>query len=213
MNIEKTIENLKNNNMEVFVAENREEARAIALSLIPEGSVCASGGSVTLKECGIIDEIKGGNYTYLDRMDPTLSAEEKEDMVMRAQTCDVYLSSSNAITEDGELYNVDGNSNRVSNLLFGPKKVVIVAGINKIVKDLDEAVIRVKTIAAPRNCKRLNCNTYCAKMGKCVSLTNGGNMPKGCNSDDRICVNYTIMSRQRNKNRVKIVLVKEELGY
>lgn len=213
MNITKTIENLKKNNMETFLVKTKEEAKALALSLIPEGAVCASGGSVTLKECAIVEAIKMGNYTYLDRNDPNLSNEEKEQMVLRAQTCDVYLSSSNAITEDGELYNVDGNSNRVSNLLFGPKNVIIVAGTNKIVKDLDEAVYRVKTIAAPLNCKRLGCDTYCAKEGKCVSLVFGGNMPKGCNSDGRICVNYTVMSRQRKKDRVKVILVEEKLGY
>ena len=199
--------------METFLVKTKEEAKALALSLIPEGAVCASGGSVTLKECAIVEAIKMGNYTYLDRNDPNLSNEEKEQMVLRAQTCDVYLSSSNAITEDGELYNVDGNSNRVSNLLFGPKNVIIVAGTNKIVKDLDEAVYRVKTIAAPLNCKRLGCDTYCAKEGKCVSLVFGGNMPKGCNSDGRICVNYTVMSRQRKKDRVKIILVEQDLGY
>ena len=213
MNIVITAENLKKNNMETFVVKTREEARALALSMIPEGAVCASGGSVTLKECGIIEAIKAGNYTYLDRNDPALTAEEKEEMVMRAQCCDVYLSSSNAITEDGELYNVDGNSNRVSNLLFGPKSVIIVAGTNKIVKDLDEAVVRVKTIAAQLNCKRLNCDTYCAKAGKCISLVQGGNMPKGCNSDGRICVNFTVMARQRKKDRVKVILVEEALGY
>lgn len=213
MNITKTIENLKKNNMETFLVKTKEEAKALALSFIPEGAVCASGGSVTLKECAIVEAIKMGNYTYLDRNDPNLSNEEKEQMVLRAQTCDVYLSSSNAITEDGELYNVDGNSNRVSNLLFGPKNVIIVAGTNKIVKDLDEAVYRVKTIAAPLNCKRLGCDTYCAKEGKCVSLVFGGNMPKGCNSDGRICVNYTVMSRQRKKDRVKIILVEQDLGY
>ena len=213
MNIALTAENLKKNNMETFVVKTREEALSLALSMIPEGSVCASGGSVTLKECGIIDAIKSGNYTYLDRNDPSLTDTEREEMVMRAQCCDVYLSSSNAITEEGELYNVDGNSNRVSNLLFGPKNVIIVAGTNKIVKDLDEAVVRVKTIAAPLNCRRLNCDTYCAKAGKCISLVQGGNMPKGCNSDGRICVNFTVMARQRKKDRVKVILVEESLGY
>lgn len=213
MNIALTAENLRKNNMETFIVKTREEAKALALSMIPEGAVCASGGSVTLSECGIIDAVKAGNYTYLDRNAPALTAEEKEEMMLRAQTCDVYLSSSNAITEDGELYNVDGNSNRVSNLLFGPKTVIFVAGINKIVKDLDEAVVRVKTIAAPLNCKRLGCDTYCAKTGKCISLVQGGNMPKGCNSDGRICVNFTVMARQRKKDRVKVILVEESLGY
>ena len=97
--------------------------------------------------------------------------------------------------------------------MYGPKKVIFVAGTNKIVKDLDEAVVRVKTIAAPLNCKRLNCDTPCAKTGKCISLMQGGNMPKGCNSDGRICVNFTVMARQRKKDRVKVILVEEELGY
>jgi L-lactate utilization protein LutB len=213
MNIVKTVENLKKNNMETFVVKTREEAKALALSLIPEGAVCAHGGSVTLKECGVIDALKEGNYTYLDRNAPGLTDEQKDEIMMRAQSCDVYLSSSNAITEDGELYNVDGNSNRVSALLYGPKKLIIVAGTNKIVKDLDEAVVRVKTVAAPLNCKRLGCDTHCAKTGKCISLMQGGNMPKGCNSDSRICVNFTVMARQRKKDRVKVILVEEELGY
>ncbi len=213
MNIEKTIENLKKNNIETFFVKTPEEARALALSMIPEGAVCAHGGSVTLKECGIPEALTEGNYTYLDRSAPGLTDAEREEMMLRAQCCDVYLSSSNAITEDGELYNVDGNSNRVSNLLYGPKAVIIVAGVNKIVKDLDEAVVRVKTIAAPLNCKRLNCNTPCSKTGKCISLEQGGNMPKGCNSDGRICVNFTVMARQRKKDRVKVILVDEALGY
>jgi len=213
MNIVKTVENLKKNNMETFVVKTREEARELALSMIPEGAVCAHGGSVTLKECGIPEALTEGNYTYLDRSAPGLTDEEREEMMLRAQCCDVYLSSSNAITEDGELYNVDGNSNRVSALLYGPKKVIFIAGTNKIVKDLDEAVVRVKTIAAPLNCKRLSCDTPCAKLGKCISLVQGGNMPKGCNSDGRICVNFTVMARQRKKDRVKVILVEEELGY
>ena len=120
MNIIKTVENLKKNNMETFVVKTREEAKALALSFMPKGSVCANGGSVTLKECGVIDALKEGNYTYLDRSAPGLTDEQRDEMMLRAQCCDVYLSSSNAITEDGELYNVDGNSNRVSNLLYGP---------------------------------------------------------------------------------------------
>ena len=123
MNIIKTVENLKKNNMETFVVKTREEAKALALSMIPEGAVCAHGGSVTLKECGIPEALAEGNYTYLDRNAPGLTDAQKEEMMLRAQCCDVYLSSSNAITEDGELYNVDGNSNRVSALLTAPRRL------------------------------------------------------------------------------------------
>lgn len=213
MDIEKVIKNLSSNNMEAFFVKDKEEAKNLALSFIPEGAVCASGGSVTLLQTGIISELKNGNYKYLDRSDFSLSAEEKEEITKLSMNADVYLSSSNAVTEDGELYNVDGNSNRVSSLLYGHDKVIIVVGTNKIVKDLDEAVYRVKTIAAPLNCKRLGCKTYCAEKGHCISLDNGGNMPKGCMSDDRICVNYTVMSRQRKKDRVKVIIVDKSLGY
>lgn len=213
MNIEKTLENLRKNNMESFFVESAEEAKTLALSMIKKGAVCASGGSKTLSEIGIIDALKSGEYTYLDRNAPSLSQKEKNDIVRRVFFADVYLSSSNAITEDGELYNVDGNSNRVSAMLFGPEKLIVVAGKNKIVENLDSAVIRVKTKAAPLNCERLDCKTYCAEKGHCISLDNGGNMPKGCASDGRICVNYTVMSRQRNKDRVKVIIVNEDLGF
>lgn len=213
MDIEKVIKNLSSNNMEAFFVKDKEEAKNLALSFIPEGTVCASGGSVTLLQTGIISELKNGNYKYLDRNDSSLSAEEKEEITKLSMNADVYLSSANAVTEDGELYNVDGNSNRVSSLLYGHDKVIIVVGTNKIVKDLDEAVYRVKTIAAPLNCKRLGCKTYCAEKGHCISLDNGGNMPKECMSDDRICVNYTVMSRQRKKDRVKVIIVDKSLGY
>ena len=142
MNIDKTLDALRAHRMDAYYVETAEEAKALALSLIPEGAVCASGGSVTLAETGIIDALKNGNYTYIDRMLPELTPEQREEAMRAAFSADVYLSSANAITEDGELYNVDGNSNRVAALLYGAKSVVIVAGINKLVKDLDEAVLR-----------------------------------------------------------------------
>ena len=157
--------------------------------------------------------MKEGKYTYIDRMIPGLTQQQKEDAMRAAFSTDVYLASANAITEDGELYNVDGNSNRVAALLYGAKSVVIVAGVNKLVKNLDEAVLRVKTIAAPKNVKRLSCETPCAKLGHCISLERNGGMTDGCKTPGRICANFTVMAYQRHVSRVKVILVGEELGY
>ena len=213
MNIEKTIEALRSNRMEVHHVHTAEEAKALALSMIPEGASIASGGSVTLAEAGIIDAIKEGNYNYIDRMAPGLTQEQKEAAMIAAFGVDFYLASANAITEDGEIYNVDGNSNRVTALIYGPKNVIIVAGANKLVKNLDEAVLRVKTIAAPKNAVRLSCNTPCAKLGHCISLERNGGMTDGCKTPARICANFTVMAYQRHAGRVKVILVDESLGY
>lgn len=213
MNIEKTIEALKSNRMDVHYVRTAEEAKALALSMIPEGSICVNGGSVTLAETGIIDALKNGNYNYVDRMIPDLTQEQKDEAMRAAFGADFYLSSANAITEDGELYNVDGNSNRVAALLWGAKNVIVVAGINKLVKNLDEAVLRVKTVAAPKNAVRLSCNTPCAKLGHCISLERNGGMTDGCKTPARICANFTVMAYQRHASRVKVILVEESLGY
>ena len=213
MNIEKTIEALKSNRMDVHYVRTAEEAKALALSMIPEGSICVNGGSVTLAETGIIDALKNGNYNYVDRMIPDLTQEQKDEAMRAAFGADFYLSSANAITEDGELYNVDGNSNRVAALLWGAKNVIVVAGVNKLVKNLDEAVLRVKTVAAPKNAVRLSCNTPCAKLGHCISLERNGGMTDGCKTPARICANFTVMAYQRHASRVKVILVEESLGY
>ena len=121
---------------------------------------------------------------------------------------------ANAVTEGGLLYNVDGNSNRVSAILYGPKQVIFICGCNKLVKDLDEAVMRLKSVAAPQNTKRLNCDTYCAKEGECLAMGNDASyMCDGCMSPARICCNYVISARQRHKDRLKVIFVGEELGY
>jgi L-lactate utilization protein LutB len=213
MHIKKTIEALRAHNMDVYLAKDKGEAKKIALSLIPEGATCASGGSVTLDETGIIEELKSGKYVYIDRYIPTLTPEERVAAMKRALTADYYFMSANAITENGELYNVDGNSNRVAALLYGTGSVIVVAGKNKIVKDLEAATLRVKTVAAPKNAARLNCATPCAKTGHCISLDRGGDMADGCSSPARICCNFVVSAQQRHPSRIKVILVEEELGY
>ncbi len=212
--LEKTAENLRKNNMEAFIAENKKEAKNIVVSLLKEGMSVASGGSESLKECGITELLTSGRYKYIDRSKGKTS-DEVHKLYEESYGCDTFLCSSNALTEDGVLYNVDGNSNRVSMIAFGPKSVIMVVGYNKIVKSLDEAILRVKTIAAPKNTVRLGLDTYCCKCGECISISqgNGTNMTAGCDSDKRICCNYLISAKQRHKGRIKVILVGEELGY
>jgi len=212
--ISKTISALEKNNIKAFYAQSCSEAVEIAKGLLNKGDIISFGGSVTLKECGIMDLISSKDYNLLDRSKEGLSKEDIEKIYRDSFSADVYFSGSNAITENGELYNVDGNGNRVNAIMFGPKSVIIVAGYNKIVKDLDEAVLRVKKIAAPKNCVRLSKNTYCAKCSECVSLKlEKPQMTDGCDSDDRICRLYTVTGKQKAENRIKVIIVGEELGY
>ena len=211
--VEKTIRNLERNNMLGFYCGTKEEALEKVLSLMNEGDVVTHGGSETLKEVGVIEAVKNGNYNYIDRSAAT-TKEEGEELMRKAYFADVYLTSSNAVTSHGELYNVDGNSNRVSAILYGPKSVIVVCGYNKIVKNFDEAVYRVKTEAAPPNTKRLHTGAYCEHNGECLSCGSDGSfMCDGCRGDGRICCNYVICAQQRHKERIKVIIVGEKLGY
>ena len=210
--INKVGENLKKNNMEFYYAPAASDVSKIVESLIKEGDVITNGGTITLKECGLAELLSSPKYNYLDRS--KMAPEEVAELYIRSFSADVYISSSNAITEDGCLYNVDGNSNRIAAIAYGPKSVIIIAGYNKIVRDLNEAKIRVKTMAAPPNCVRLDSETYCKEKGECVSLSKTGHqITDGCSCDSRICCNYLISAHQRHKGRIKVIIVGEELGY
>lgn len=212
--VKETIENLKKNNMDAYYAEKKEDVLPIVKSLLKNGETITSGGSVTLKECGVLKFVKNGDYNFLDRYKDGLTPEEREKIYRDAFFADTYFMSSNAIIKDGVLYNVDGNANRVAALMYGPKSVVIVAGENKIVNNFDEAVKRVKEIAAPLNTKRLNCATYCKETGKCVKAGAGADEPyAGCSSGGRICANYVISAYQKHPGRIKVIIVGENLGY
>ena len=205
------IEKLENNNMQAFVVNSKEEVYPLVKELISKDKIVGFGGSVTLSDTMVLENLEKDGYTLLDRRKEGADVQKIYRDVFSA---DFYLCSSNAITEDGVLYNVDGNANRVGAIVFGPANVIIIAGKNKIVKNLDEAVKRVKEYVAPKNCVRLGLDTYCAKAGKCVSLNKENPaMSDGCASDSRICCDYVISSRQRIKNRIKVILVNEELGY
>lgn len=212
MNIVSLMKNLERNNIKPYYVEKKEDVIPLVKSLIKKGESVSNGGSMTLKETGVMDLLASGDYDFIDRTG--LEGEELRQAYVRAFGCDTYFCSSNAVTENGELYNVDGNSNRVACIVYGPRQVIMVVGVNKIVKNIDEAVMRVKTNCAPKNTKRLNCQTPCNKIGECISLMqDNSEICAGCGSDGRVCCNYVITARQRHKDRIKVIIVNEDLGF
>lgn len=209
--IENTIKNLKKNNIEALYVESKEDVVPLIEKLVPQGSTVAVGGSVSLDESGVLSHLRSGRYEFFDRYAQGLSREEVMEVYRKSFGVDAYFCSSNAVTEEGELYNVDGNANRIGAIAFGPKTVIMVVGVNKIVKNIDEAVKRVKTIAAPKNCRRLDCRTYCFEKGHCMDMDGG--MGKGCDSPQRICRHYLVSAKQAVMGRIKVIIVNEELGY
>ncbi|MBC8584397.1 lactate utilization protein [Youxingia wuxianensis] len=202
--INKTIGNLQNNKMDAYYAKTKEDAVKLVDSLIGDGETVSFGGSMSLYESGVIDHLRNSKkYNLLDRDVPGLTPQQRRQIFIQAFDCDTYLASSNAVTETGELYNVDGMGNRVAALTFGPKSVILVVGYNKIVKDLNAAADRVKNISAPANAMRLDCQTPCKVLGGCAN----------CRSDGRICCTYVIHAQQREKGRIKVIIVGEPLGY
>ena len=211
---ETLIQNLEKNNIKGYYVESKEDVVPLLEQLIQPGSIVSTGGSMSLKEAGVMEFLKSGKFHFLDRNAPNASVEEAEKMQREAFFADVFLCSSNAVTEDGVLYNVDGFANRVAAILYGPKSVIMVVGKNKIVRNLEEAVLRVKTIAAPKNCVRLDCQTYCQKTGNCISLNQEQpEMCSGCDAPRRVCCDYVVSAKQRIKDRIKVILVGEDLGY
>ncbi|MDN5297982.1 MAG: hypothetical protein PWP51_535 [Clostridiales bacterium] len=201
--IERTLENLKKNQMNGYYVENISDLKALVKSMLKENDIVSVGGSRTLFEAGIIDILKSGSYQYLDRYQEGLSAAELQKLFRAVFFADVYVTSSNAVTEEGELYNVDGTGNRVAAMSFGPNKVIVIAGINKLVRDMDAAYQRNRQISAPANNNRLNKNTPCTIAGEC----------KDCKSPGRICNMFVRTGFQSNKDRMHVIIVGESLGY
>lgn len=199
---EAAVKALQANRMDARLVENREELMELLKEMVPGGSVICSGGSMTLEECGVYSWLKDGPYDFYFR-GRTGQDGQPIDVFRKAFDADWYFTSSNAITMNGELYNVDGNANRTAAMTFGPRNVVVIAGWNKIVKDLGEAEARVKSMAAPANSERLGCQTGCRVTGCCV----------GCRAEQRICCTTVIHSFQRAPGRIKVFILPEELGY
>lgn len=201
--IERTKKALEKNNYEVYVVNSVDEMKEKVLELIQDKSKVSFGGSMTLVNSGILEELRKKDIELLDRYKEGLTGDEIGNLYRETFFADYYITSSNAITENGELINLDGTGNRVAAMIFGPKKVIVLIGKNKIVKDLDEAYDRVRNYASPVNAKRLNRRTPCCETGYCMD----------CNSSDRICNHYVVTYRQNVKGRGIVIIVKEDLGY
>lgn len=201
--VERTIDALQKNRIAAYYAEGRQQALEKVMGLLPAGCTVSHGGSMTLLACGIPEALRQGGYAYLDRDAPGLSGEEIQEIYRKSFFADAYLGSANAITENGEIVNVDGNGNRVAAYLYGPKSVILVAGINKVVPDIAAAIQRIRQMAAPANAARLGCQTPCFRTGRCMD----------CKTPARMCCDYVVQSFQRVENRIKVVLVGEALGF
>jgi len=195
---------LERNGFESFATQTRQEALQKALSIIPVEATVGVGGSVTIREIGLIQALTERGNRVIEHWNEALSKSQLRTILKQELNSDVFLCSANAVTEDGKLVNMDGTGNRVASMIFGPQKVVVVAGKNKIVKDLDKALHRVKMIAAPMNSKRLNReNNPCTKTGVCTD----------CDSESRICKVTTIIERRPTLTDFSVILVAEELGF
>lgn len=195
----KIIKGLQSRNMTGYYAADKEEALKVALSLIPQGASVTMGGGMSVFEIGLVDALKAGDYRFIDRAE---YANPREAMLL-AYDADVFLASTNAITEDGILVNIDGNANRVSAMAYGPKKVVLVVGMNKVAPDLDSAMKRARSVAAPTNAQRFGLNTPCSRTGTCAD----------CKSPDTICCQFLITRYSRHNDRIHVILVGDSLGY
>lgn len=201
--MERTAAALRKNNMAAYCVKTADEVVPLVKTLLAEGATVGAGGSMTLEECGVMDLLRSGAYHFLDRGAPGLTPEDIGKIYRQIFSADCYFASANAVTEAGEILNVDGNANRVAAITFGPASVILVVGSNKIVKDLAAADARVKAVAAPANAKRLSCKTPCAVTGQC----------ENCQSPGRICCTYVLHRYQRVPGRIKVILVGQELGY
>ncbi len=195
----KVIAGLKSRNMSGYYAANREEALQKALELIDETSSVTMGGCMTAQEIGLVDAVKNGNYRFIDRA----AFSDPREALLAAYDADVFLSSANAMTEDGILVNIDGNANRVSAIAQGPKKVIFLVGMNKICPDVDSAMKRARNIAAPANAQRFELSTPCSKTGACAN----------CKSPDTICCQFLITRFSRHPGRIHVILINDTLGF
>ena len=195
---QKVIKGLESRNMTGYYAADREEALKKAIELIPEGSTVTMGGAMSAVEIGLVDALMNGNYDFLDR-----NQMEPREALLKGYDADVFLTSANAMTEDGVMVNIDGNANRVSYIANGPKKIVAIVGMNKVCDDIDGAMKRARAVAAPTNAQRFEINTPCKKTGSCAN----------CKSPDTICCQFLVTRYSRHADRIHVILVNDSLGF
>ena len=193
------IRGLESRNMTGYYAKDKEAALKKALELIPEKSSVTMGGAMSAHEIGLVDALKNGNYNFIDRD----ACEDKRAAMLAAYDADFFIASANAMTDDGIIINIDGNSNRVSAIAQGPKKILFIVGMNKVCSDVDSAMKRARNVAAPINAQRFGLSTPCAKTGKCMD----------CKSPDTICCQFLMTRYSRHKDRIHVILVNDNLGF
>jgi hypothetical protein len=199
---ERVIEGLRKRHMDGYYCETKEDALKKVLEITEKGSKVSYGGSESIKQIGLLESLRDGNFCLLDR-DNAKTPEEKDKIQFETFRCDYYFMSTNAITIDGKLINVDGFGNRVAAMIYGPKCVIIIAGINKVVMNEEEGISRSRNTAAPPNCIRLSRANPCAGSGFCHD----------CLNETSICCHTVITRSSLVKGRIKVILVGEELGF
>ncbi len=196
------VKNLKNRHFDAVYCKTKEEALKQALEWIPEGALVGWGGAYSARQIGLTDAVSNGNYRALDR-DKSKTAEEREQIARECLNADVFLTGANALSLDGQMVNIDGNGNRVAAIIYGPKNVLVIAGMNKVMDTLDAAINRARTVAAPINQQRFGLNNPCSVTGVCGD----------CKSETCICNHIVVTRNCRPAGRIKFILVGEDLGF
>ena len=195
------VKNLKSRHFDAYYCATKEEALQQALSLIPEGASVGWGGAMSAQQIGLMDAVNAGAYQALDR-DKCATQEERTKLMKKCMTADVFLTGANALSLDGQMVNIDGAGNRVAAIIYGPEKVLVIAGMNKVVDTLDDALRRARTVAAPLNCQRFDHSNPCNITGSCAD----------CNKESSICNHIVITRHCRPAGRIVFILVGEDLG-
>ena len=201
--IKKTISNLQRNNMAGYLVKNSEELLTLLSTFMNRGDKVGCGDSITLEETGVFKYLRNGCFTFYDKHQPGLTSAEKRLLYLKNFDADTFITGTNAITVGGELFNIDGNGSRVAPMLYGPKQVIVVVGTNKLADTVEAAIYRTRQIAAPLDAKRLNKDTPCVKLGKCIN----------CRHKQRICNDFVLISGQFIKDRIKVIFINGDYGF
>ena len=201
--VSKAILNLHRNNMAGYFVENKEELLQLKASFMKKGETVGCGDSVTLEESGVFEFVRRGDFVFYDKHQIGLTPEEKRAIYLKNFDTVTFLTGTNAVTLDGKLFNIDGNGSRVAPMLYGPKQVIVVVGINKLTDTVEDAMERARQIAAPLDAKRLNKDTPCTKLGRCID----------CRHEQRICNDFVLIARQFIKDRIKVIIVNQAYGF
>ncbi len=201
--VSKAILYLHRNNMAGYFVENKEELLQLMASFMKKGETVGCGDSVTLEELGVFEFVRRGDFVFYDKHQIGLTPEEKRAIYLKNFDTDTFLTGTNAVTLDGKLFNIDGNGSRVAPMLYGQKQVIVVVGINKLTDTVEDAMERARQIAAPLDAKRLNKDTPCTKLGRCID----------CRHEQRICNDFVLIARQFIKDRIKVIIVNQAYGF